>query len=117
MANRKNQYTAKPEDRKTVEALAAFGIPSDKIAGILGISQPTLRKYFRTELDLGLEKANIAVAKTLFQMATSGEQPAATFFWLKTRAKWREVHTIEHTGELKPPVFNVSFEDGGPGQS
>jgi len=30
------------------------------------------------------------VRKTLFQMATSGKHPAATMFWLKTRARWSE---------------------------
>lgn len=113
------KYTPKPEDKKMVEALAAFGIPRDKIASLIGLNKTTLIKYYRDELDIGLDKANAAVAKTLFAMATSGDCPAATFFWLKTRARWKEVHTLEHTGPdgkpMQPPVFNVSFEDGGPG--
>jgi hypothetical protein len=38
------------------------------------------------------------VTNTLYRMATSGRHPAATFFWLKCQAGWREVVTIDHTG-------------------
>jgi hypothetical protein len=57
---------------------------------MIGISVPTLEKYYREELDTGLDIANAKVAETLFEMATSGKVPSATYFWLKTRAKWRE---------------------------
>lgn len=81
------------QDRKTVETMAAFGIPEDEIAraiGGRGIDPKTLRKYFSQELAVGTTIANTAVAKTLYRMATSGKQPAATMFWLKCRAGWRE---------------------------
>lgn len=114
MGEKKVLFQPKPDERKTVEALAAFGMPRDRIAAMIGISEPTLRKHFRDELDNGLDKANAAVAKTLFSMATSGECPAATFFWLKTRAKWREVHTLEHTnpdGTMTPTVIKLVAEE------
>jgi hypothetical protein len=37
-------------------------------------------------------------------MAISGQHPAATFFWLKTRAGWRETDRLEHTGPNGQPV-------------
>src|SRR6267378_1378009 len=80
-------------DSKTVQTLSAFGIPEEQIAtnvGPRGISPKTLRKYFRRELAAGMMKANAAVAQTLYQMATSGQSPAATIFWLKSRMKWNE---------------------------
>ena len=46
----------------------------------------------------------------------------AAIFWLKNRQrdKWRDKVDTEITGKdgspIAPPVFNVSFENGGPGQ-
>ena len=66
--------------------------------GSIGISDPTLRRAFRDELDKAGIEANAKVAEVCFKMATSGKVPAATFFWLKTRAGWREVLRQEHSG-------------------
>ena len=84
------------ESRAIVSNLAAFGIRQESIARQLGISKPTLEKYYREELEHGLDDANAKVANTLFSMAISGEHPAATFFWLKTRAGWRETDRDEN---------------------
>src|SRR6266568_8480231 len=68
------------EQRKTVEIMAAYGMPEEQIAsttGPHGISPKTLRKYFRRELLLGATKANSKVAETGYQMATSGKQQQA----------------------------------------
>ena len=91
-------FVPKPEQRKQVEAMAAYGVPGTEIARVIDIGYTTLKKYFRDELDLGHVKANASVAETCFKMATSGKVPAATFFWLKTRARWRERHEIELSG-------------------
>jgi len=79
--------------RQSVQAMTAYGIPEEHIARTLtprGIDPKTLRRHFRRELDVGATLANSTVAQTLFQMATTGKHPAATIFWLKTRAGWRE---------------------------
>jgi hypothetical protein len=81
------------EQRKTVQVMAAYGIPEEQIArtlGVRGIDPKTLRKYFPRELSVGGTLANSAVAQTLYQMATSGKCAAATIFWLKSRARWTE---------------------------
>jgi hypothetical protein len=58
---------------------------------MIGMRSPkTLRKHFRHELDTGHAEANAQVAQTLYRMAVSGVHPAATMFWLKTQARWRE---------------------------
>lgn len=87
------------ETRLIVSNLSAFGIRQEAIAKKIGISVPTLLKNYRDELDHGLDNANAQVANTLFQMATSGQHPAATFFWLKTRAKWRETDKDDSDGK------------------
>jgi len=78
--------------RRTVRAMAAYGIPHLAIAGVVGVSGPTLRKHFRIELDTAEAEANAKVAECLFRKAT-GEGPqsvTAAIFWLKCRAGWRE---------------------------
>ena len=103
-----------PEQRKTVRAMAAFGIPQMEIANVIGVSDRTLRKVFREELDKAATEANAKVAEVCFRMATSGTVPSATFFWLKTRAGWREVSRHEHTGGDGGPVQLQQIEDTRP---
>src|SRR3954454_24564648 len=82
------------EDRRLVRAMAGFGVPQTDIATHLGIAPKTLRKHFRDELDRGTVEANVKVAQSLFQMATTGKNVAAAIFWMKARAGWREKHEI-----------------------
>jgi hypothetical protein len=74
------------------------GIPQVEIGKVLDVSDETLRKHYRDELDLGMTKANAKVVQTAFQQATSGKSPAMTMFWLKTRMGWKETQKVEHTG-------------------
>src|SRR5260370_41952876 len=95
------------EQRRNVEALAAYGIPEEELArtiGEHGIDAKTLRKYFRRELDVAATKANSAVAQTLYQLATSGKCPAATMFWLKCRSGWKETTVLQHSGPQGGPI-------------
>lgn len=92
--------------REMVRSMAAMGIPHEDIARKIGIRSPkTLRKHFRDELDLGATEANYKVAKTLFQMATSGGCPAATIFWAKTRNGFREHNQLTPVSITPPPLF------------
>src|ERR1022692_358796 len=92
------------KDRAIVTAMASYGVPQEDIGKVIGISHVTLRKYFEPELEIAAIQANAKVAETCYAMATSGQCPAATFFWLKTRANWRETDRIEHVGEGGGPV-------------
>jgi hypothetical protein len=97
------------EQRRLVKSLAAYGMKYDAIARRLGIrSTKTLAKHFREELDSGDTEANAQVAQTLFQMAISGEQPASTMFWLKTRAGWRETPPPQRDHLVKFKLLNVN---------
>ena len=108
------EFVPSPEQRKLVKTMSAFGIPQIDIAEVVGISDRTLRKAFREELDRGVIEANMKVAETCFRMATSGTVPAATFFWLKARAGWREVIRQEHTGGDGGPIQLQRVEDTRP---
>ncbi len=73
--------------------MAAYGVPQFDIAKVIGISPPTLRKYFWQEIEIAGVEANAKVAQTLFRKATEGtgkESITACIFWLKCRAGWRE---------------------------
>lgn len=89
-----------------VSALVGFGIPETDIATFLGISPPTLRLHYRTELDSGTIAANARVAKSLFDNAIKHNNVAAQIFWMKTRAGWRETVRVE----TAPPPPNVDVE-------
>ena len=107
------RFQATDGQRRTVEALAAYGVPEDEIArsvGEHGIDPKTLRKHFRRELDIGATKANSNVAQTAYQMATSGKCPAATIFWLKCRAGWKEINVLQHSGPHGGPI-QISNDD------
>jgi hypothetical protein len=104
-------FVPSAEQRKVVRAMAAFGVPQLEIAKVIEISDRTLRKAFREELDRAAIEANAKVAEVCFRMATSGTVPAATFFWLKTRAGWREVTRQEHTGGDGGPIQVQRFDD------
>jgi hypothetical protein len=95
--------------RRQVETLAGYGIPEAEIAGLVGIDPKTLRRHYRQELDHGHTKANAKVAENLFRKAT-GEGPqsvTAAIFWLKTRARWKEVAVLEHGGVPGQPIEHV----------
>ncbi len=80
------------KDRKTVEAMASYGVPQVEIALVLGVSVPTLRQHYRRELAVAAIKANAKMAECLF-MQGMGKGPGALgakVFWLKCRAGWVE---------------------------
>lgn len=85
------------EGRKLVRTLSAVGITYEDIASKLEINSDTLVKYYRKELDDGRIDANATIGQSLFQSAKSGNT-AAQVFWLKTRARWKEVTQHEITG-------------------
>jgi len=106
------RFSPTEEQRKLVKSLAAMGIPQEQIGQMIGCHSPkTLRKHFRKELDEGTAEANYKVARVLFEMAISGENPAATMFWLKCRAGWRERPVFE-PASIPPPPFVVAQERG-----
>lgn len=92
--------------RQAVEVLVAGGTPKRTIAKALGIAQDTLRKYYPDELEMGAEMANARVVRRLFRLIEQGSTPAA-IFWLKTRAGWREGHSVELTRGPDRPAMDL----------
>lgn len=97
------KFVPTQEQRDLVETLSGYGIPQADIARLVRVSLQTLHNHFREELDLGMAKANAAVAGNMFKMAT-GDGPNAgrmAIFWAKARMGWREV----------PQEVNVTVND------
>jgi hypothetical protein len=101
-------YVPTDKDRRAVEMMAAYGITQKDISVAVGIAPMTLQKYFANELATAYIKANAKVAETAYAMATSGKCPAATFFWLKCRAHWRETTDLRLTGDSNNPLEVVT---------
>ena len=97
-------YEKTNEDTKLVEALAIAGVTQNLIAQILKISEPTLRKNYRSQLDTSKARANAIISQALFKRAKDGNV-LAQIFWLKTQAGWKEKNAIELTGKDGDKLF------------
>jgi hypothetical protein len=97
-------YLKKDEDSKLVEALTIAGVTQTLIAQIVKISEPTLRKNFRKELDTSKARANAIISQALFKKAKDGKV-VAQIFWLKTQAGWKEKNALELTGKDGDKLF------------
>jgi len=85
------EHIPSDESRKLVRSLSAVGIKYVDIAHKLDITDDTLRKHYKSELEDGRIDANASIGQTLFQQAKNGNTSAA-IFWLKTRAGWKETN-------------------------
>ena len=73
--------------------MTGLGSPIAHIANHLNLTEDELQFHYPRELQNGASEANLRVARTLFDMATSGDFPQATIAWLKMRANWSETPT------------------------
>ena len=108
--------------------MVALGVPQEKIALVFNIAEKTLRRNCRVELDAGEALANCEVGRFLFDAATGRERyvredgsiglrpirvnsasVTAAIFWMKTRARWREL--MLHGGDgLEGSIPIVLYE-------
>lgn len=103
---RKPEYEPTIADRATVQNLAAMGATHKEIArciGTRGVSEPTLRKHFRRELDVSETEVRAMAMASIVKGLRSGEA-WATCFYLKCKAGWKERTAHEITGADGGPV-------------
>lgn len=95
MANK--AYEPTDESRRAVQIMAGLGMPQDKICLVLGVTLPTLHKYFRDELDTAGAKLESSLQIALVEIALakgSGAVGAAAFL-LKSRFGYKETTVLE----------------------
>ena len=73
----------------TARAMASVGVQTKFIAAALEISEPTLIKYYKDEMNNARGKAHMQVGNSLFQKAIAGDTPSAIFY-AKTQMGWKE---------------------------
>lgn len=105
-AGEKRDALYSDERRAFAAKLAGVGCNNEQIAELMGISVDALKKNMQKDLSAGRAQAGARVKETLFQMATSGNQPHTTIFWLKAREGWRD--------KDEAPATQVQVATSGP---
>lgn len=82
-------FTPTASQRIMVAGLAAFGIRNDGIATYLRISDDTLHRCFREEIENGYDKTEAALAAVLFIKALGGNMSAMSLL-LRCKLGWSE---------------------------
>jgi hypothetical protein len=94
------------ESRRVVLEAIGLGLQQTNVARLLGISDRTLRKHYRHEIDTGIDQVNLDVARALYTRASSGKDTIASIFMLKARAGWKD--TASQDAAL-PQKIEVTF--------
>lgn len=95
----------KPDEasRLVVKAMAGCGAQQWHIARTVKVSENILRKYYRDELDMGLQDANVTNTQNIFNKAQARGAGAVTaaIWWDKTRNHMKETVVQEHAGKVR----------------
>lgn len=100
-------YEPTPADRATVKNLVVCGYTREQIArciGSHGISENTLRKHFRRELDVSKAEIDAFATSQLFSLMRD-RNLGALCFYLKCRAGWQETTAqrfVDEKGKDRP---------------
>jgi len=109
----RSPFKATDEHRNIVHSASGMGLPQEMICYLImdskgkPITEKTLRKHFRHELDTGIANARVKIFQTAFKVATDSKHPAfATMnIWLqKTQCGMREGMKLELTGSGGAPL-------------
>lgn len=86
----KPPYEPSDKDRRVVEAMAAGGIAQGGYLPGHRRQRKDTAQIFPRHPRIRSAARHCGVIATLYRMATSGKDVAATIFWCKTRLKWKE---------------------------
>ena len=89
------------ETRRQVCLCMTFGMTRAQIGLLLGVTDETIHKHYRKEVDVGKHGMTMNVANNLYNIATDPEHKnaaTAAIFWMKAQGGWREVVRTEVTG-------------------
>lgn len=100
----KKKWIYEEKQAARIETLAGLGLRVEEISAVEKIPLSSLKRVYQETITEGRSKGIAQVTQSLYKMAVSGKNPAATFFYLKTQARWREVHHVEHSGPDGDPI-------------
>ena len=103
----KNKYNPTDDDYGKVEEMVTIGLDQHTIAKIMGCSNATLSKYYKTTMEVAREKRTASVAGVAYKMAMSGDSASMTTFWLKTQGGWTPKQHIVHEDRN----FDISWSE------
>lgn len=83
-------FVSKDEHRRIVKIMAGFAIPQQQIALALEISDRTLRKHFKRELQISAAQVHAQLAGNLLRLSNGSDGTAlkATLEGLRMRFGW-----------------------------
>lgn len=105
------QHEPTEATRAVVEALAMGGHDQETISDRVGICVETLTLHYPEILERAEVSANSQVVQTAFKMATSGQNPSMTKYWLNCRSEdWESKKKVDHSssdGSMSPKEAKV----------
>lgn len=101
-------------DRKTVEIMVAGGIVQADIARARDISENTLLKHYRAELDSGMTALNTKVLLAFIKRIEEGDFQAIKW-WTQTRMGWSERVVVDDGKPANTPMRVIVEFVGAPG--
>lgn len=75
----RKRHKRSPQVAENVSVLRAAGLTVEQIAARIGLSEPTLRKYYFRELDDGAVLAEAVLTEAMWKKAREGNVSAARF--------------------------------------
>ena len=90
-------YQPTPEERERVKTAAGLGLRDKDISVLAKVTEATLKRHFRQELDDGRAEARSKLSQSMWQMAFTKKHPAINIFMAKTQLGWREVERPPET--------------------
>lgn len=87
------------QNRRMITIARAGRININDIAMMLGISDDTLRKYYRHELDSGKTMCDLKVADALMKGIADGDASLIKYY-MNNQMGWAEKVDVKQTGDL-----------------
>lgn len=112
------EHVPTDQSKMLVDGLASAGFTQEEIGHVVGVSVPTLVKHYAEMMKVAPLRANSRVAARLFRAAISDDPKTlgAAYFWMKTRARWREIDRPEDQPPPSPGLTingNVNITQQG----
>ena len=83
------------DDRFAVMRMCANGVPHERIAKMLGITRPTLRKHYKRELEFGKDMIEDKISSKLLKRGLDDDCVTSLIFYAKCRLKWNDRPALE----------------------